>query len=517
VDPSIRVLLVEDSESDAFLTVRELRRGGYQVTFERVQDAHAMTHALEGAPWDLVITDWSMPQFDALAAISLLHERSREIPCIIVSGTVGEDAAVAALQAGARDFVLKGKLSRLVPAVDRELREATARKAAAEALRKTEEQLRHAQKMEAVGRLAGGVAHDFNNALSVVLGYAELMADALKPEEPMRADLEEIRLAARRATDITRQLLAFSRQQVLAPKVLELDGIVSGMTGMLQRLLGADVELTILHASGLWNVHADAGQLEQVLMNLAVNAREAMPGGGKLTIETKNVELDEEYARTHPEVEPGSYVMLAVGDTGIGMDEETQKRIFEPFFTTKETGTGLGLATVFGIVKQSGGHIWVYSELGVGTAFKVLLPRAAGAAEPRPFDHPVAVASRGTETILFVEDDDQVRAMARKILRRAGYHVLEASNAGEALLICEQHQPRIDLLVTDVVLPRMSGRHLAERLAKVRPGMKTVFVSGYTADAAIHHGLVESGIHYLAKPMTPSSLTKKVREVLDEE
>ena len=397
----------------------------------------------------------------------------------------------------------------------------TERKRSESAMVRMEQQLRQAQKLEAIGRLAGGIAHDFNNVLSVILSYTVFIDEALEPGEPMRDDVGEIRAAALRATDLTKQLLAFSRQQAMQPKIIDLNQVVAGSEKMLRRLLGADVALTVLPFVGLWKVKVDPSQFDQVLMNLAINARDAMPSGGKLVIETQNVNLDEDYARMHHGVTPGAYVKLAITDNGVGMDRDTQARIFEPFFTTKEKdkGTGLGLATVFGIIKQSGGHIWLYSEPGHGTTFKVYLPRTV---DPESIRHRSDTEqtqqqppARGNETILLVEDDDQVRAIAVNILRRNGYRVLEASNGGEAFMICEDHSATIHLLVTDVVLPRMSGRQLAERLTPMRPQMKILYMSGYTDDAVLQHGILESNVAYLQKPLTPDALTRKVRDVLN--
>ena len=382
--------------------------------------------------------------------------------------------------------------------------------------RKLQDQFRQAQKMEAVGRLAAGVAHDFNNLLSVVLGFSELAIDGLKPGDPLRADIEEIRKAGNRATALTRQLLAFSRQQVLEPRVVNLNDIVEAMKPMLNRLLGEAIDLTVLSPGPAGRVLVDPSQVEQVVMNFAVNARDAMPTGGVLTIETSNVTLDEAYVGRPAEVPPGRFVMLAVTDSGLGMTEATRARLFEPFFTTKEKGkgTGLGLATVFGIVQQSGGYVSVSSELGHGTTFKVYLPRTDRVAETS-FSNPPAATMNGSETILLVEDEEQVRIVACAILRRHGYNVLETSNGGEAYLVSIDFPNAIDLLLTDVVMPRMSGRRLAEQLAPQRPKMRVLFASGYTDDAIIHHGVLEAGVAFLQKPFTPQALLRKVRDVLD--
>jgi two-component system cell cycle sensor histidine kinase/response regulator CckA len=379
-----------------------------------------------------------------------------------------------------------------------------------------ETQLRQAQKMEAIGRLAGGVAHDFNNVLTAIFGYVDLLREEIPADSTAQRDLAEVRKASERAASLTKQLLAFSRQQVLEPMVLEPNALVEDFEKMLHRLIGEDVELRLSLARDAGNVLADPGQLQQVLMNLVVNARDAMPTGGKLILETANTELSEQYAELHQPVVPGRYVMLAVSDTGMGMTPETRARIFEPFFTTKEKGkgTGLGLSTVYGIIKQSGGYVWVYSEPGRGTTFKIYLPRVDAAPDAMlPAREPATVT--GTETILLAEDDEVLRPLARGLLEKLGYQVLDAADAAAALEAARRYREPIHLLLTDVVMPGVSGRELARELEKSRPDTRVLYVSGYTDDAIVHHGMLEPGLNFLQKPFTPASLARKVREVLD--
>ncbi|MDQ3746378.1 MAG: PAS domain S-box protein, partial [Acidobacteriota bacterium] len=396
------------------------------------------------------------------------------------------------------------------------VRDITERKQTEEALRKSEEQLRQSQKLEAVGQLAGGVAHDFNNLLTVITGYSDILLRRFGQGDPARPKVEEIKKAAGRAASLTRQLLAFSRRQTLQPKVLDLNVLVADVSKMLRRLIGEDVEMVLALGTKAGLVKADPGQIEQVLMNLAVNARDAMPRGGKLTVETKSVYLDEGYARHHIAVNPGPYVMLAVSDTGTGMDAETQARAFEPFFTTKEVGkgTGLGLSTVYGIVKQSGGYVWVYSEVGHGTTFKIYLPtvgEVAGAEEPAALPD----VPGGSETVLLVEDEEMVRDLSREILEEGGYTVIVARDGLEGLRVCREFEGRIDLVITDVVMPQAGGRELAEKAAALRPNAKVLYMSGYTEDAVVRHGVLEEEMPFIQKPFTPDALTRKVREVLD--
>jgi PAS domain S-box-containing protein len=385
--------------------------------------------------------------------------------------------------------------------------------------RALEQQLQQSQKMEAVGRLAGGVAHDFNNLLMVISGYSEFLLDRLGPDPALRAPAQEIASAAVRATSLTRQLLAFSRKQMLAPKILDLNAVVTENLRMLTRMIGEDINLVMVPAADLGTVRADSGQIEQVIMNLAVNARDAMPSGGKLTIETSNVSLDEEYARFHAPLRPGNYVMLAISDTGAGMDSETQSHIFEPFFTTKgPKGTGLGLSTVYGIIKQSGGYIWVYSESGKGTTFKIYLPRVAEAMESAAQIAEPAEAGAiepGTETILLVEDETNLRYLARQFLEKQGYRVVEAADGPIAIQIAVAHEGIIHLLLTDVIMPGMNGRELAQRISEIRPNVKVLYMSGYTENVIGRNGTLDAGVRLLQKPFTLRDLKSKVREVLD--
>ena len=366
--------------------------------------------------------------------------------------------------------------------------------------------------------LAGGIAHDFNNLLTAINGYSELGLKRLATEDPLRGNLEEIKKAGSRAAALTRQLLAFSRKQVLLPKVFDLNCLVLDLEMMLRRLIGEDIELRTAPGPALGSVLADPGQVEQVIVNLAVNARDAMPGGGNLTIETSNVFLDEEYCNQHVSVAPGPYVMLAVSDTGAGIDEDVREHIFEPFFTTKEVnkGTGLGLSTVYGIVKQSEGHIWVYSEVGRGTSFKVYFPCVDKAPDQTAYRSAKDGDLRGSETVLLAEDEQMLRDLAKQVLEMYGYRVLEAGSGDEALSICEKYEGSIQLLITDVVMPRMSGRDLADKAGKLRPEMKIIYMSGYTNSAIVHQGVVESGAAFIQKPFAPQELASVVRSVLME-
>jgi two-component system, cell cycle sensor histidine kinase and response regulator CckA len=490
----------------------EFARVSRDAAFARDVGLPGMVWAKGGALWFREVAELSEAQFPRRA--NAITEGIRGAFAFPIRSAAGITGVAEFFSSELREP--DPDLLEMTAALGSQVGEFIERKSAEEALRRSEEQLRHAQKMEAVGRLAGGVAHDFNNVLTAIFGYADLIAEDFPLDSPVRRDLEEIRKAAQRASALTRQLLAFSRQQVLEPVVLSVNDLVEDIDKMLQRLVGEDVELRVKLPPDVGNVRTDPGQLQQVIMNLVVNARDAMPTGGKLLIETANADLTEQYAEAHQPVSPGRYVLLAVSDTGSGMTAEVKSRMFEPFFTTKEKGrgTGLGLSTVYGIVKQSGGYVWVYSELGRGTTFKIYLPRV---------DAPVAriAAPRetgtlaGTETILLAEDDAMLRPLARGLLERLGYTVLDAENAERALGAARAHAGPIHLLVADVVMPGGSGRELARRLAESRPDTKVLYVSGYTDDAIVHHGMLEPGLAFLQKPFTPDALARKVRAVLD--
>ncbi|HXM93132.1 MAG TPA: response regulator [Candidatus Acidoferrum sp.] len=507
----LRVLMIEDSEDDAALLVRELRRGGYDVNYERVDTPAAMSSALNKEKWDMVISDHSMPHFSGAAALKLLRQKESEVPFIFVSGTMGEEAAVAALKDGAQDYVMKTNLKRLVPAVQRELREVEERRQR----KLLERQVQQLQKFEAIGRLAGGIAHDFNNAIGAIMGWADLALQEAQPGTRLQERLKKICAQSQRTAGLTSQLLAFARQQVLQPRRIDLNGLIEEGTSLLRKVIGADVEVRLVPAPNLRVTVADPVQIDQVLMNLCLNARDAMPKGGRLIIETQNADLDEEYYRLHAFVRPGSYVLLSVSDTGIGMDAATIERIFEPFFTTKEVGkgTGLGLATVFGIVKQHGGFINVYSEPGKGTTFRVYLPSDHGAPDPAKADSDEGPAE-GTETILLAEDHEGLRELAQETLEALGYRVVLATNGTEAVELFKTNSDRIDLVILDVVMPGLSGPDAYSNMSAIRPNLAVVFATGYTAEAASLTSLVKKGATVLQKPYSAKSLSQAIRGVL---
>lgn len=640
----LRVLIVEDSEDDALLLARELRRGGYDVAFERVDTAGAMTDALDRRQWDLIIADYTMPRFSGAEALRLLRGKSLDLPFIFASGTIGEDTAVTAMKEGANDYVLKGNLKRLVPAVERELREAESRqerRQAEEALRKSEErfrrlvesvtsyiytvevkegkpastkhgpgcvavtgytteeyeadtdiwiriipegdreavirradkvltgesvqpfehriirkdgsfrwvrnapvarcdeegrvvaydgmvtditeqkkleeQLRQVQKMEAIGQLAGGVAHDFNNILNVIIGYGSLMETNMSKDDPNRIHLKEIIHAGEKGARLTQSLLAFGRKQIIDPKPQNLNEIIQGVEKFLRRIIGEDIEFHTELSSKDPIVMIDRGQIEQVLMNLATNSRDAMPDGGELIVETEILPLDEEYIRRHGYGEIGPYVLLSVTDSGAGMDERTKDRIFEPFFTTKEPGkgTGLGLSMVYGIVKQHDGYINVYSEPGRGTTFKIYLPLVASKVEDAIPAVPAAYPEGGTETILVAEDEQVVRDLTKAVLEKFGYKVIAAEDGEDAIRKFKEHKEGIQLLLLDVIMPRKNGKEVYEEIKKIAPGIKAIFLSGYTANLIHKKGILDDGLDFILKPVSPKALLGKVREVLE--
>jgi signal transduction histidine kinase len=520
VKPPLRLLLLEDNPVDADLITATMTEGGLLCQSHRVDTRQDFVAALKEEQIDLILADYSIPGFDGFTALTLARQHRPEVPFMFVSATIGEDLAIDAMHQGATDYILKQRLGRLVPSVQRALREVeqrAERQRAEDALEQSEKQFRQAQKMEAVGRLAGGIAHDFNNLLTVIMGYSQVLSTELGPDHPLRSKIEETQKAGERAAGLIRQLLAFSRKQSMDPKVLSLNTVVTNLESMLRRLIGEDIRLVTKLDPGNGHVRADQAQLEQVLMNLVVNARDAMPKGGILTVETAQVELTRSPVHHLRPLAPGPYVKLSVSDTGCGMDRQTQSHIFEPFFTTKEEGkgSGLGLSTVFGIVTQCGGGIDVASRVGHGTKFDVYLPSVESGVLTATLPQDVGEPKRGTETILLVEDDPSVRNLVRDELRKLGYRVLEAKNGVEACLVATQQTGALDLLLTDVVMPGMGGRELAQHLSVIKPDLKILFISGYIDDVGLHAGHEEGSSSFLQKPFTPEALARAVRELLD--
>ncbi|HEU4327043.1 MAG TPA: response regulator [Roseiflexaceae bacterium] len=505
----LRVLMVEDSQDDALLVARALRRGAYDPQITRVQSADALCAALDRQTWDVIIADHRLPGFSGLDALALVQQRGLDVPFIVVSGSIGEEIAVASMRAGAQDYVMKDNLARLAPAIERELREVAGRRERrrAEQERQTvEAQFRQAQKMDLVGQLAGGIAHDFNNLLTAITGYAELALQSIPGDEPAREDVEEILRASQRASALTRQLLTFSRRQLAEPQVIDLRELVTDLGRMLRRLLGAEISLSMSADNDLWPVRADPGQIEQILVNLAVNARDAMPGGGELTITLHNQGLQAQELGGRSSTE-GALVALTVSDTGVGMSSEVRARLFEPFFTTKPHGTGLGLTICETIVRQNGGRILVESSSGHGSSIAVLLPRADEPAASQGETAPDALPY-GNEQILLVDDEPTICALAARVLRAQGYSVLEATSPEEALHLAESDHPP-QLLLASLIMPRISGRALADRLKAIHPELRVLFTCGSSDTALAQNDPI------LPKPFSRAALTRKVREVLD--
>jgi len=510
----IRILHLEDDANDAALVQSTLAAGGITVATTRVQNQEDFVAALEQGGIDLILSDCALPAFDGMSALHIAHAKWPAIPLIFVSGTLGEERAIDSLKSGATDYVLKARLSRLVPAVRRAMQEVEDRTKH----RQMEAQFVEAQKMEVIGQLAGGVAHDFNNIIGIIMGYSDLMLEQTKLDHEFRNKLETIRAAAERAAGLTRQLLIFSRKQAVQPVVLDVNDVVKDLDKMLRRLIDENIEMTVVPGKPIGRIRADSGYVGQVLMNLVLNARDAMPNGGKLNVATSNVTLDENYARAHTGAIPGDYVMLSVSDTGTGMTDEVKTRLFEAFFTTKPKGrgTGLGLATCQTIVQQSGGHIAVDSALGKGTTFQVYFPRVEQPPQAAAGPIKSAPLPRGTETVMVVEDEPAVRYLARAILEGQGYVVLTASNGRDALQMARDHKGApIRLVVSDVIMPVMGGKVMAEWLKTTYPDLKILFTSGYTDDVIARHGVLDAGVEFLPKPYTPGTLSRKVRELLD--
>lgn len=507
----LRVLFVEDADDDAALQARLLRQAGYEVFFERVDSRSTLTAALD-KKWDIIISDYSMPGFTGIDALKLVRANGSDTPFIFVSGTIGEDTAVAALKVGAQDYLMKTNLNRLIPAVQRELRESEERRQR----RRLEQQIHQLQRFEAIGRLAGGVAHDFNNVIGAIMGWAEMGLEEAPANSPSRERFLKIRSQSERAASLTRQLLAFARRQILQPSNTNLNALIEEEISLLRNVIGEHIRIRMDLAENLSVIWADPGQVEQVLMNLCLNARDAMPEGGELHIDTRNFDLDAGLQHLHPYAAPGPYVLLRVSDTGTGMSPETLEHIFEPFFTTKETGkgTGLGLATVYGIVKQHKGFIGVESSPNVGTAFRVYLPVGEIAAAA-PQKSAEVVIRGGREKILLAEDNDDIRDTTTLLLESLGYQVSPARNGVEAVQLFEKMHASVDLVLLDIIMPGMMGPQAYAQMSAIRPDLPVIFTTGYATESNLVAVRASENAAILPKPYGSRQLAQKLREVLD--
>jgi signal transduction histidine kinase len=508
--------MIEDSQDDAQLLLRQLRHGGYDVTWLRVETQVGMQDALAREAWEIVICDYSMPQFAGFDALRILRSQGFDTPFIFLSGTLEEDAAISALRQGAQDYIMKGSPKRLLPAIERELKEAAQRKEHAH----LEQRVRHMERFEAIGKLAGGIAHDFNNVMGVILNSAELGEEQASEYPAIKERFRVISRQSILAAKLTSQLLAFARKQILRPEKIDLNSAISRIEGVLLSGMGANIQFKCCLDPDIDVVEADPTQIEQVILNLCLNARDAMPGGGTLMVKTMNVELDDEFCRMHAYGLPGSYAMLIVSDNGTGMDAGTREHMFEPFFTTKKMGkgTGLGLATVYGIVKQHNGFINVYSEIDRGTTFRIYLPAVTGSHATRGAPARAKVlpgSTAGTETILVAEDNPALVELVEEVFGSRGYSVIAAKDGLEAVQLFREKVDEIGLVILDVVMPKVGGPEAFDRIAEIRPDVPVIFTSGHTAETTALISRIRSGALFLQKPYTPQVLVESARMALD--